>query len=199
MRIGQSALAILLLVPGGIAAAQQDQQPQTLADAARRAREHKKDQPKASHYWDNDTVPKSPNEVNVVGQAGASMAPSEESAAAPAASGAPAAGAPASDAGAAKGPNDSAPGQSDLNDAKERLKNLTADLDLLNRQYGLDKQSYFGKPNYASDTDGADKLKREESQIEAKKQEVAEAQKKVDEAQAKSGAPAPAVTPAQPN
>ena len=193
MRIVRWGLAILLVLPAGIAAAQQDQQPQTLAEAARLAREQKKDQPKATHYWDNDTVPKTPNEVSVVGQASAATATGEEKDA-----NSPAAGAPASDAGAAKGSSDSA-AQSELNDAKERLKNLTADLDLVTRQNDLDRRTYYGKPDYSSDTDGADKLKREETEIEAKKQEVAEAQKKVDELQAKLGPPPEAAPRTQPN
>jgi DNA repair exonuclease SbcCD ATPase subunit len=200
MRIVRWGLAILLVVPGGIAAAQQEQQPQTLADAAKRSREQKKDQPKATHFWDNDTVPKSPNAVSVVGQASTASAPAEERTATPSV-GAGAA-APASDANAANNSNDSAQAKAELSDAKESLKKLKDELDLLTRQYNLDQQSHYGKPDYASDTAGADKLKSEESQVEAKKQEVAEAQKKADEAQAKVGPPeppAPAVTPTNPN
>jgi hypothetical protein len=206
MRIVRWGLAILLVVPGSIAAAQQEQQPQTLADAAKRAREQKKDQPKATHVWDNDTVPKSPNAVSVVGQAGAASAPAEQNAATPPSAAAPAAPAgapaPASDANTANSSNDPAQAQSELNDAKERLKKLRDELDLLSRQFNLDQQTHYGKPNYATDTEGTEKLKSEESQVEAKKQEVAEAQKKVDEAQAKAGPPAPpapTVTPTHPN
>src|SRR5271154_2684535 len=48
MRIARLGIAILLIVPTGIAAAQQAQpsQPQSLADAARRSREQKKDSAK---------------------------------------------------------------------------------------------------------------------------------------------------------
>ena len=86
-----------------------------------------------------------------------------------------------------------------MNAAKERLKQLTADLDLLSRQYNLDQQSYFGKPDYSKDTDGAEKLRSEQSQVEAKRQEVADAQKQMDEAQGKLGPPPAAVTSTNPN
>jgi len=182
MRIVRWGLATLLALPGGIAAAQQAQPTQSVAEAAKRSRELKKDSPKATHHWDDDTVPKSPNEVSVVGQASASAAPGDAAAAA--------AGTPAGDANAAKGST-----ASELNAAMERLKNLTAELDLLTREYDLDRRTYYGKTNYSADTDGAEKLKGEEIQIEAKKREVADAQKKVDEAQAKVGEPAPPAPP----
>jgi hypothetical protein len=189
MRIVRWGLATLLALPGGIAAAQQAQPTQSVAEAAKRSRELKKDSPKATHHWDDDTVPKSPNEVSVVGQASASVAPGDTTAAAAAA------GTPAGDANAAKGAT-----ASELNGAMERLKNLTAELDLLTREYDLDRRTYYGKTNYSADTDGAEKLRKEEIQIEAKKREVADAQKKVDEAQAKVGEPAapPAPPPAAP-
>ena len=58
-------------------------------------------------------------------------------------------------------------------------------MDLLTRKYALDQQTYYGKTNYAADKDGAAKLKDEQDQIDAKKQEVADAQKKIDELTAK--------------
>jgi hypothetical protein len=194
MRIVRWGLATLLALPGGIAAAQQAQPTQIVAEAAKRSRELKKDSPKATHHWDDDTVPKSPNEVSVVGQASASTAPGDTTAAAAAA------GTPAGGANAAKDSTAAAQAQSELNAAMERLKNLTAELDLLTREYDLERRTYYGKTNYSADTDGAEKLKREEIQIEAKKQEVADAQKKVDEVQAKAGEPAapPAPPPAAP-
>jgi hypothetical protein len=198
MRIGRMGIAILLMMPAGIAAAQQAQQPQpqSLADAARHSREQKKDQAKPARFWDNDSIPTTPNGVSVVGDANASSAPAtaDEKASNSPATGAaatPSAGAPAASTDA-KNSNDSAQGQAELNAAKEHLKQLTADLDLLTRQYNLDQRTYFGKPDYSKDTDGAEKIKNEESQVGAKRQEVAEAQKKVDEAQAKVGAPPPA-------
>jgi hypothetical protein len=206
MRIARLGIAILLVMPPGIAAAQQEQKPtQTLADAARRSREQKKEQAKPARFWDNDSIPTTPNGVSVVGDATASSAPAADTAddkasnlpptgaaAVPGAS----APAPGNDTGAAK---NSRAADAELNAAKEHLKQLTADLDLLTRRYDLDRRTYYGKPDYSKDTDGAENLKIEQSQIEAKRQEVAEAQKKVDEAQAKLGPPPAPVTSTNPN
>ena len=73
MRIACSGLLVLLALPVGIASAQQQQQPpqqqaDSIADAARRSRELKKDQVKPAKVWDNDTMPKTPGAVSVVGQ-----------------------------------------------------------------------------------------------------------------------------------
>ena len=195
MRIARLGIAMLLMMPAGIAAAQQAQpsQPQSLADAARRSREQKKDQAKPARFWDNDSIPTTPGAVSVVGDANASSAPAADDKAANSTANGAVAAAP----GSADAAKNSSAAEAELNAAKEHLKQLTADLDLLNRQNDLDRRTYYGKPDYSKDTDGAENLRIEQNQIEAKKLEVADAQKKVDEAQAKLGPPPPpaAVTP----
>lgn len=199
MRIARLGIAILLIVPAGIAAAQQAQQsqPQSLADAARRSREQKKDSAKSARFWDNDSIPTTPGAVNVVGDANASSAPAADDKAADSSTKGTAAGAgaAASAPGIADAGKNSSAAEAELNAAKEHLKQLTADLDLLTRQNDLDRRTYYGKPDYSKDTGGAENLKIEQKQIDAKKQEVADAQKKVDEAQAKVGPPPPAAVP----
>jgi hypothetical protein len=77
MKSAWQSLAILLLLPIGSAAGQpspQQQQGQqndssSIADAARRSREQKKEQAKSAKVWDNDTIPKKPGELSVIGQA----------------------------------------------------------------------------------------------------------------------------------
>jgi hypothetical protein len=188
MRIARLGIAMLLIMPAGIAAAQQaqQQQPESLADAARRSREQKKDQAKPARFWDNDSIPTTPGAVSVVGDANASSATAPDDKAADSSAKGTAA-AP----GNADAPKNSSAAEAELNAAKEHLKQLTADLDLLTRQNDLDKRTYYGKPDYSKDTDGAENLRLEQNQIDAKKQEVADAQKKVDEAQAKLGPPPP--------
>jgi hypothetical protein len=206
MKIQNLGLVILLLLPAGAARAQQSQQqqpaptdqqqPNTLAYAARRTRDQKKEQAKPARTWDNDNIPSNPNEVSVVGQAAADTsgptAASTDNAAVPA---------PAANAGAAAPPAEGAANQaakpadnkaeieSQLSAAKELLKSLQKDLDVLQRQYTLDQQSFYGKTNFAADKDGAAKLKAEGDQVDAKRQEVGAAQAKVDELQAKLGPP----------
>ncbi len=79
MKIAHWGLGILLVMPMGIAAGQaqpasQDAQApapaptDTLAAAAKQAREAKKDQPKPARVWNDDTIPKSNAAISVVGQ-----------------------------------------------------------------------------------------------------------------------------------
>jgi hypothetical protein len=188
MRIAFSGLMILLALPIGSAAAQQQQPPQeqqgdTPADAARRARDQKKEQAKPAKVWDNDNVSSAAGVISVVGQSsaaggdGANTSSNVQSA--PSSPG----------AGAVKkggmSANDIAAGQAQLASAKARLQSLKADLDLLQRKFALDSQTYLSNPNHTSDKAGADAVADEQSQIDAKQQEVDAEQKKVDELNAK--------------
>jgi hypothetical protein len=198
MKIASASLILILAVPAGFAAAQApDQQPPSVAEAARRTREQKKEQAKPSHTWDNDNIPTTPNGVSVVGTASAA---DDSAAAAPAdeknAASAPAPG--SGDAAKPAGAQDLAGAKSGVDSAKENLKTLMADLDVLSRQLTLDQQQFYSKPNYSADSDGQEKLSREEAEVEVKRQQVAEAQKKVDELQAQQGPPS-ASPPANPN
>jgi hypothetical protein len=172
------------------------QAPASLGEIARRVRDQKKGQATSAHTWDNDNLPKTPNEVNVVGQPSSdenapAAAHAADNANAPAAgegAGAAGAAAPAQGAStneAAKPAEDKQATEAQLSAAKDLLQSLQKDLDVLVRQYSLDQQTYYGKPNFAADKDGASKLKDESDQVEAKRQEVAVAQAKVNELQAK--------------
>ncbi len=65
-----AAAWVFLLLPLG-ARAQQTQQGQSLADAAKKEREHKKNAPKAAKVFTNDNIPTTPGIVSVVGTPGA--------------------------------------------------------------------------------------------------------------------------------
>jgi hypothetical protein len=205
MKIAHWSLGILLVMPMGIAAGQAQPPSQeapapaptdALAAAAKQAREAKKDQPKPARVWDDDTVPKSNNAISVVGQT-----PADDSDNTAAATGeAPNAAAGANGAaGAAAGAANRAALDTSIQNAKEKLATTKVDLDLLQRTYTLDSQMYYIKPDYASDTEGAAKLKDEQDQIAAKQQEMDEEQKKIDDMEAElSKLPAPATAPATP-
>jgi hypothetical protein len=186
-----------------VVAAQQQSTQQAPADplveAARHAREQKKEQTTAPHVWNNDDIPKT-NGVNVVGETPAAA----DAATGDAANGANPAAAPggaanvdangaATDKGA--GAESTAALAADLAAAKEQLKSAQTDLDILQRKYALDQQTYLSNPDHDSDTAAASALKDEEDQIAAKKEAVADAQKKVDELQAKMAVPAPPAAP----
>ncbi len=195
MKIAHWGLGILLVVPMGIAAGQaqapsQDAQApapaDSLAAAAKAAREAKKDQPKPARVWNDDTIPKSNAAISVVGQTpddngGAAAAPGD------------AAAAPAAGRGAAAGAGTRTQLESAIANAKDKLATTKVDLDLAQRTYTLDSQMYYIKPDYASDTDGAAKLKDEQDQIAAKQQEMDDLQKKIDDLNAElANLPAPA-------
>jgi hypothetical protein len=187
MKIAHWGLGILLVMPMGIVAGQAQPASQdapapaptdSLAAAAKAAREAKKDQTKPARVWNDDTIPKSNAAISVVGQT-----PDENGGAAAAPGDAAAAPAPAVGAGggAAAGGGDRKALESSIANAKERLATIKVDLDLLQRTYTLDSQMYYIKPDYASDTDGAAKLKDEQDQITAKQQEMDDEQKKIDD------------------
>src|ERR1700675_179564 len=212
MKIACAGFILLLALPVKFAAARplgkqqtsDQQQPASIAEAARRTREQKKSHPQATHSWDNDNIPTNPNEVSVVGSP-AAPPPDENapSARTDNATGAPAgaqnAGAAPPSGDAAKEASAQAAVRSELDSAKDRLKTLMANLDILSRQYTLDQQQYYSKPNYSSDRDGQERLNKEQNDVEAKRQEVAEAQKKVGELQAKLGPPSSTQPPQNPN
>ena len=206
MKIARWGLGIVLVMPlSGLAGQQQSSQQapaDPVAEAARRAREQKKDEAKTAHVWNNDDIPKT-NGVSVVGEtpvAGAGASAGD------AANGANTAAAPAV---APNGDSAAAPGQpaasektgaiaAELATAKEQLKSLQTDLDIAQRKYVLDQQTYLSNPQHQDDVAGASQLKDEEDQIAAKQQEIADSQKKVDEIQARLTAAASAPTPAPP-
>jgi hypothetical protein len=194
MRIACSGLLVLLALPAGIVSAQQ-QQPQqqtdSIAEAARRSREQKKEQAKSVKVWDNDSMPTAPGAISVVGQSSGSGGDSGSQPAANAQAGGSTVG-----GGTANSRETSAKDvkalQASLAAAKDQLQSVKTELDIIKRQYDLDSQMYYGKPNYIADTDGAARLAEEKSQVDAKQQDVDAAQKKVDrlEAELKDAAPA---------
>jgi hypothetical protein len=200
MKIAPWSLGILLILPVGFAAGQSQTPPPppqqdaqsssastTLAEAAKRARDAKKDQAKPAQVWDNDTVPKASGQISVVGEApatadGDNSAPGAAAPADNSANGAPATAAPAKAVGEGADAL-----KSQISDAKEKLATIKTDLDLLERTNTLDSQMYYGKPDYQSDTDGAAKLKAEQDSIAAKQQEMDDQQKRIDDLEAELG------------
>jgi hypothetical protein len=185
MRIAKFAVAALLIFPAGIAGARQQsgqsgQSSQAAAskqdpivEAAKQAQERKKDQAKAAKVWDNDNIPSKPGEVSVIGE---SPAPADAS--------------PTADSSAAA-PVETRPAptraelEANVRDARQRLLTMKTDLDILQRTYDLDNQMYMSKPDYASDKEGAAKMADEKAQVDAKRQEIADLEKKVQDLEGK--------------
>ncbi len=182
MKLVKWGLAILLASPIAIVpavsaqsqdAAQSGQQQDALAAAARRAREEKKDQPKAGKVWDNDNIPSSPGSVSVVGDANQSAQGQEKAANST----------ESKQQAQPVSAKDKAAKSAELDADQQQLKSLKTDLDIAQRKLVLDQQMYYGKPDYSSDKAGAAALKDEQDQIAAKQQEIDDLQKKIDELQ----------------
>lgn len=181
MRIAQLVLArvlgIFLLLPAGAAfaqsaaapapAAQSPSSSDTLAAAAKRAREDKPDQAKTARVWDNDNIPKAGHAISVIGQKDEAAADGTADAA----------------AGASSAPENAGKGgghlHAQVDAAKEKLASLRTDLELMQRTLVLDSQQYYGKPDYSNDSEGARKLQDEQAQIAAKQQSIEDVEKQI--------------------
>lgn len=181
MKIAKFAVAALLAFPAGSFAARRQAsqagqpaaKPDPIVEAARRAQERKKDQAKAVKVWDNDNIPSKPGEVSVIGE---TPAPANASATADTIAAAPSEAKPAPTRTEI---------ESNIRDARQRLLTLKTDLDILQRTYDLDLQMYMSKPDYASDKEGAAKMADEKAQVDAKKQEITDLEKKIQDLQGK--------------
>lgn len=168
--------------------------PASAADAARKSRDQKKQAAKSTHVWDDDNIPKTGG-VSVVGSAAApdaNAAPAGNNgvAANPVSPSAPA---PAPAPSAAISPKEQTQMQAAVLEAQEKIADLKKDVDIAERRFGLDSDSYYGKPNYAADREAKRALDSEQAQLEDKKQQLHQAEQMLAELQAKlgtAGAPA---------
>ncbi|MGH9563551.1 MAG: hypothetical protein ACRD3S_19030 [Terracidiphilus sp.] len=187
MKLAHCGLLLLLAAPCAAASAGQSQlappqngQSQTdpLASAARRAREKQKEQPKPAKVWDNDNIPTSGN-VDVIGP------PAPNSSTETSASTSEDISESDHDSTKSSKTDDKSALEAQLKGAQEALKTAQTRLDFLQRKLSLDQHTYYQNPNYSSDKAGAKALQDEQAQIDANKQDVAAAQKTVDDLTAK--------------
>ena len=157
------------------AQSQSDPAP-SVAEAARRAREKKKENAKPVRTLTNDDLPAAPAGDAVTGTATPT----------------PAAKGDANDDGEKKppaAPNDEIAKQrkaynaAALERAKKQLAQLLSELDIMERKAVLDSDSYYSKTDYASDKEGKANLDAEAQQISDKKQTVDELKARVAELQ----------------
>jgi hypothetical protein len=166
--VANAACALLPCAPPAHSQDPQSQQTQSVADAARRAREEKKNAAKSSKVITDDDLkklPKSgPDAVNVA-------APSD----AQPASTAPAGAAEGSDQTAAptgKGSAKKAGEDPELARLKAQVAQTKKQLDLLQRELALDQDTFYSNADYAHDTAGRAKLATEQQQIDDKQLEL---------------------------
>jgi len=160
------------------AQAQQSSSPSTsqtapksdsVADAAKRTKEQKKTEPKATHVWNNDNIPKQGEGVNVIGNADQTPALSADQ----------------SSQSQQMTPQVAAAYQSTIQQLKDRVTALSQDLDIAQRKLSLDSDMYYGKTNYQDDKLGKAALDTESADVKAKKDQLAQAQGALAAAQAR--------------
>lgn len=158
----------------------QSQDSQSVAEAARKAREKKKDATKPAKVITDETLDVKKGDVqSAVAEEPKIPGSAEKAQAAP--------GAPnAAPTNAAKDEKKEKL-KKELTDLKEQVKQSLMDLDLLQRENRLDQDAYYSQPNYGSDTAGKQKLDDEKQQISDKQQEVARLKAKLADLQRELG------------
>jgi hypothetical protein len=194
------ALLPLNLLPGS-ASAQSQSDNSSVADAARRAREQKKNAPKPARTLTNDDLPAAPP----AGRSAAAPAGGTESAAPDQANTESEAGAPAKAPGAGETAAPAAGAQKKkaeieaaLKRAKAELAQAQSELDVLQRKSALDSDSFYSQTDYSHDSDGKARLDADAQQVNDKKSQVDELKSKVAALQAELGEAAEPDKPAQP-
>ena len=171
-------LTVALLPVAGFA---QSQDTQSVAEAARRARAQKKNTEKPAKVITDETLEVKKGDVQSATAEQLRIPGTPETPAQPAAGAANAqSGSAAGDASA------NAQGSKNISDEdksrgilkqrvalKEKIKDAQSDLDLLQREFQLDQDTFYSGPDYANNTSGKAKLDGMKQQI-ADKQQVLE-------------------------
>lgn len=165
--IFNAAIALTLTCGAAAGFAQDVSQPDqpSLADAARKARADKKEQPKeTTKVFTNDDIPTLKGVVNVVGQApdAPTTVAADASKAAP---------------GEVK---DEAYFRRKFAEARRALADDSKELDVLQREFGLKQTQYYSDPNVAMrEQYSRDDLNKTQASIDAKKLDVAKDQQAI--------------------
>jgi len=158
----------------------QSDQGQSVAEAARKAREQKKTAAKPSTVITNDTLqPATPATVQNATAATERMP------------GAEATGTPAADATAdaaktaqtAKGPSEEeiAKKKAEIAALKQEITDMAKEVDVQQRALALANESFYSRPDFSKDPDGKAKLDAMQSDLAQKKDELAQLKAKLKE------------------
>jgi hypothetical protein len=173
LRLALSAILAAAILPAMAFAQSQD--TESVADAARRARAQKKNTEKPAKVITDETLVVKKGDVQIATAEQLKMPGTPETQTQPAAD--------------APNPQDGAsadtsvkPQSSEEEKArallkqrvtlKEKIKEAKSDLDLLQREYQLDQDSFYSSPDYAKDTSGKEKLDAMKQQISDKQQDL---------------------------
>ncbi len=195
LRLKFAMVVASALLPCGTFARPQEstsQQDQSVAEAARKAREQKKKAEKPTRVIDEDTLKPSPGPTNPpdlqTAKASEPRIPGES--AAPAA-------APQAEAEPSDQKEEAKRLAAEVAKAKEKLAELQKQEDLLERQLALDKDTVYSNPDSANDAAGKSRLDALQQQINDKQKAVSDAKAHLAELQSKLDQVAPSEAPTQ--
>ena len=154
----------------------QSQDNQSVAEASRKARAQKKNAETPAKVITDETLNVKKDDVQsataeqlrVPGSPDAQPAPG----AANAQAGNAAANPPAQDSKNVSGDDKTRAALKERVALKEKIKDAESDLDLLQREFKLDQDSFYASPDYARNTSGKEKLDAMKQQISDKQQEI---------------------------
>jgi len=177
LRLATSVVLVSALLPA--AAFAQSQDTQSVAEAARRAREQKKAAPKPATVITNDDVkPATPASTEPAPVSGTTNPPAGKAAA----------------GSATPDPKDEKTAK-EIADLMEQVKQAQGDLDLAQRQLSLEQDSYFSNPDYTRATAQKAKLDGLKQQVSDKQQTLDTLKARLAELQPVPPPPAPAAAP----
>ncbi len=185
LRLAVPLLAATLLPSAAFA---QSQDSQSVAEAARRARAQKKSTEKTPKVITDETLDVRKGDVQNATAEQPKIPGTPETSAQP-----------ASGASAAQPPKNASDDKAraalkERVALKEKIKEAQSDLDLQQREYKLDEESFYSSPDYAKNTSGKEKL-------DAMKQQITDKQQELDQLKARLAALPPqegAATPPKP-
>jgi glucose/arabinose dehydrogenase len=173
-----SAILFAACAVGMPGAQAQSDQEQSVAEAARKAREQKKTPAKPEKVITNDTLkPATPAAVENATAATESMPGTNAAAASEATTDA------ATDSQAAKGPSEDevAKKKARIEALKQEVADKAKEVDLQQRTLALANESYYSRPDFSKDPDGKAKLELMQSDLTQKKDELAQLKAKLKE------------------
>ena len=160
-------LAAAFVAPAAIAQAQ-DAQSQSIADAARRSRDLKKNATKSSKVITDDDLEKKNPQPSEQGAAGDTQTATDSQAPGPDGATSTAATGKAPAAAAA----DSSDEARELAKLKTELAEAMKELDLDQRELSLDQDTHLSNPDYQHDSTGKAKVDADQQTINDKQQEI---------------------------
>jgi predicted RNase H-like nuclease (RuvC/YqgF family) len=172
LRLAISVVVASALLPA--AALAQSQDTQSVAEAARRAREQKKAAPKPATVITNDDVKPATPVTEPASPSGTTNPPSGQAAA----------------GSAAPDPKDEKTAK-EIADLKEQIKQAQNELDLAQRQLSLEQDTYFSNPDYTRAT-------AQKAKVDGLKQQVSDKQQTLDTLKARLAQLQPAPPPPAP-